>query len=135
VVYPGHDYIANNALHLDREPDKRHKGQGDCAAMESGRGAPLVTRLRLEKEIKPSSRLTRPIGSRGCARAFPPICQTNPDPKTVFVKLREFGKQVVTVVSESLKSPDDSLGKSERSFADDPKAAAGGGAPPPTSER
>jgi hydroxyacylglutathione hydrolase len=88
-VYPGHDYIANNlGFTLDREPDNqkaRHmleevRGQNPARAR--------VTTLALEKEINTFFRLHSPSVIAKLREAFPDL-PDQPDPKTVFVKLRE----------------------------------------------
>jgi hydroxyacylglutathione hydrolase len=89
LVYPGHDYIANNLrFTLDREPDNA-KAAALLPDMEKQDVAhPLVTTLGLEKEINTFFRLTSPSVIKRLREAFPDL-PDNPDPKTVFVKLRE----------------------------------------------
>jgi hydroxyacylglutathione hydrolase len=48
----------------------------------------LVTTLGLEKEINTFFRLTSPMVIRRLREAFPDLAE-NPDPKTVFLRLRE----------------------------------------------
>jgi hydroxyacylglutathione hydrolase len=88
-VYPGHDYIANNLrFTLDREPDNA-KAAALLPDMEKQDAAhPLVTTLALEKEINTFFRLTSPSVIKRLREAFPDL-PDNPDPKTVFIKLRE----------------------------------------------
>jgi hydroxyacylglutathione hydrolase len=89
LVYPGHDYIARNlGFTLDREPDNA-KAREMLPAME--RQDPtkaLATTLGLEKEINTFFRLASPTVIRRLREAFPDLPE-NPDPKTVFLRLRE----------------------------------------------
>jgi hydroxyacylglutathione hydrolase len=89
LVYPGHDYIARNlSFTLDREPDNA-KAKEILPAMEKQDPArALVTTLALEKEINTFFRLTSPTVIRRLREAFPDLPE-NPDPKTVFLRLRE----------------------------------------------
>ena len=89
LIYPGHDYIARNlAFTLDREPDNT-KAKEILPAMEQQDPAKaLVTTLKLEREINAFFRLTSPSVIRRLREAFPDL-PDNPDPKTVFLKLRE----------------------------------------------
>ena len=88
-VFPGHDYIENNlAFTLSREP-----GNGDAAALlERVRGhdparAPVTT---LAQEMKHNSffRLDQTRIIAGLRRNFPDLPE-QPDPETVFIKLRD----------------------------------------------
>jgi len=88
-IYPGHDYIANNlGFTLDREPDnaKAKAMLPDMKAQDPGKA--LVTTLALEKEINTFFRLQNPTVIKRLREAFPDLPE-QPDPKTVFVKLRE----------------------------------------------
>ncbi len=89
LVYPGHDYIANNlAFTLDREPDNA-KAKALLPAMKQQNPAkPLVTTLQLEKEINTFFRLSSPSVIARLRVAFPDL-PDQPDAKTVFLKLRE----------------------------------------------
>jgi hydroxyacylglutathione hydrolase len=89
LVYPGHDYIENNLrFTLDREPDNARatallaqvKGQDPAKA--------LVSTLALEKEINTFFRLHSPSVIARLREAFPDL-PDEPDPRTVFLKLRE----------------------------------------------
>ena len=89
LVYPGHDYISNNlGFTLDREPDNKKAQQllGQMRDQDPDRA--LVTTLALEKEINTFFRLHSPTVIAKLREAFPDL-PDNPDPKTVFVKLRE----------------------------------------------
>jgi hydroxyacylglutathione hydrolase len=88
-VYPGHDYLANN-LHftLDREPDNTAAKAllGTAEAQDPAKA--MVTTLAREKEINTFFRLTSPSVIARLREAFPDLPE-HPDPKTVFLKLRE----------------------------------------------
>ncbi len=88
-IYPGHDYIENNLrFTLDREPDNasaremldRLKGQDPERA--------YVSTLDVEGRINTFLRLTSPTVIARLREAFPDL-PGNPDPRTVFLKLRE----------------------------------------------
>jgi hydroxyacylglutathione hydrolase len=88
-IYPGHDYIARNlAFTLDREPDNA-RAQAMLPAVEKQDPAKaLVTTLEMEKEINTFFRLTSPSVLQRLREAFPDL-PDHPDPRTVFLKLRE----------------------------------------------
>ena len=88
-VYPGHDYWQNNlAFTLDREPDNaRAKALlGDLSEHDPENA--LVSTLVLEKEVNAFFRLHSPSIIARLREAFPDL-PDEPDPKTVFIKLRE----------------------------------------------
>ena len=89
LIYPGHDYIARNlAFTLDREPDNG-RAKTMLPKMESqDPGRALVTTLAVEKEINTFFRLTSPSVIKRLREAFPDL-REHPDPKTVFLRLRE----------------------------------------------
>jgi hydroxyacylglutathione hydrolase len=89
LIYPGHDYIARNlGFTLDREPDNA-KAKAMLPAMEAQDPAKaLVTTLALEKEINTFLRLTSRSVMQRLREAFHDLPE-DPDPKTVFLKLRE----------------------------------------------
>jgi len=89
LIYPGHDYIVNNlGFTLDREPDNA-RAQALLPRMKQQDPAkPLVTTLALEREINTFFRLTSPSVIARLRAAFPDL-PDKPDPKTVFLKLRE----------------------------------------------
>jgi hydroxyacylglutathione hydrolase len=89
LIYPGHDYIARNlGFTLDREPDNA-KAKAILPAMEAQDPAKAqVTTLALEKEINTFFRLTSRSVIRRLREVFPDLPE-NPDPKTVFLNLRE----------------------------------------------
>jgi hydroxyacylglutathione hydrolase len=89
LIYPGHDYIENNLkFTLNREPDNRRAAKllDDVGGQDPD--APLVSSLGLEKEINTFFRLHSPSVIARLREAFPDL-PDDPDPQTVFVKLRE----------------------------------------------
>lgn len=88
-VYPGHDYIENNLrFTLAREPDNA-AAQALLPSVAGQDPATMhVTTLEEEKRINTFLRLTSPSVVAALREAFPDL-PDNPDPKTVFVKLRE----------------------------------------------
>jgi hydroxyacylglutathione hydrolase len=89
LIYPGHDYIARNlAFTLDREPDNAQARQMLPAMERQDPATALVTTLGLEKEINTFFRLASPSVIKRLRDAFPHL-PDHPDPKTVFLKLRE----------------------------------------------
>jgi hydroxyacylglutathione hydrolase len=89
LIYPGHDYIANNlAFTLDREPDNAAaKGLLDEVKDQDTNNA-LVSTLAQEKDINTFFRLHSPSVIARLREAFPDL-PDDPDPRTVFLKLRE----------------------------------------------
>ena len=89
LIYPGHDYIANNLrFTLDREPDnaKAEALLTEVDAQDTGRA--LVTTLAQEKEINTFFRLHSPTVIARLREAFPDLPES-PSAKEVFLKLRE----------------------------------------------
>lgn len=89
LVYPGHDYIANNLkFTLDREPDnaKAKSLLGKVADQDPAKA--MVSTLALEKEINTFFRLHSPSVIKRLREAFPDL-PDEPGPETVFLKLRE----------------------------------------------
>ncbi len=89
LVYPGHDYIANNlGFTLDREPENQ---RAQLLLEEIGDQDPdqrVVSTLALEKDINTFFRLhSRTIIAR-LRQTFPDLPE-EPDDKTVFLRLRE----------------------------------------------
>ena len=89
LLYPGHDYIENNLrFTLSREPDNRRaqemleklKGQDPSRA--------YVSTLAVERDINTFFRLTSPSVIAKLREAFPDLAE-KPDPRSVFLKLRE----------------------------------------------
>ncbi|MCP4328256.1 MAG: hydroxyacylglutathione hydrolase [Alphaproteobacteria bacterium] len=89
LIYPGHDYIAINLqFTLDREPDNSHARTLLNDVDSQDPNAALVSTLGLEKEINTFFRLHSPTVIRRLRVTFPDLSE-DPDPKTVFLKLRE----------------------------------------------
>jgi hydroxyacylglutathione hydrolase len=89
LIYPGHDYIARNlGFTLDREPDNAKAKEMLPAMEKQDTGKALVTTLVLEREINTFFRLTSPSVIRRLRETFSDLPE-NPDPKTVFLRLRE----------------------------------------------
>ncbi len=89
LVYPGHDYIANNlGFTLDREPDNARAASLLEEVREQDPDSALVSSLALEKEINTFFRLHSPSLIARLREAFPDLPE-EPDEKTVFVKLRQ----------------------------------------------
>ena len=88
-IYPGHDYIENNLrFTLDREPDNAAARTllERLAGQDPGRA--YVSTLAVEREINTFFRLTSPTVIARLREAFPDLPE-QPDPRTVFLKLRE----------------------------------------------
>ncbi len=88
-IYPGHDYIENNLrFTLNREPDneaaqemlERLAGQDPDSA--------YVSTLEVERRVNTFFRLTSPTVIARLREAYPDLPE-QPDPRTVFLKLRE----------------------------------------------
>lgn len=89
LIYPGHDYIANNLrFTLDREPDNLRAPSLLAEVEGQDPGRALVTSLALEKEVNTFFRLHSPGVIARLRAAFPDL-PDEPDAKTVFLKLRE----------------------------------------------
>lgn len=93
LIYPGHDYVENNLrFTLDREPDNRRAEE----LLEQLRGQDparaYVSTLDVERDINTFFRLGSPTVIARLREAFPDLPRA-PDPKTVFLKLRELRNQ------------------------------------------
>jgi hydroxyacylglutathione hydrolase len=89
LIYPGHDYIANNLrFTLDREPTNGRAQELLDDVDDQDPNAALVSTLALEKEINTFFRLHNPTVIARLRDAFPDLPEEI-DPKTVFLKLRE----------------------------------------------
>ena len=89
MVYPGHDYIANNlAFTLDREPDNENAKLLLESAKRQDPNQAIVTTLLQEKKINIFFRLHSPTVIKRLLESFPDLPE-HPDPKMVFLKLRE----------------------------------------------
>ena len=88
-VYAGHDYIENNLrFTLAREPDNAAAKALLPGVAGHDPAKARVTTLREEKQINTFLRLSSPSVIAALREAFPDLPE-EPDPKTVFVKLRE----------------------------------------------
>ena len=89
LVYPGHDYIANNlGFTLNREPDNARAAALQKSVADQDLNAPLVSTLALEKEINTFFRLRSPSVIAALRESFPDL-PAQVDAQTVFLKLRE----------------------------------------------
>lgn len=89
LIYPGHDYIANNLeFTLDREPDNARAKELLAEIADQDLDHAMVTTLALEKEINTFFRLHSPSVIARLREAYPDL-PANPSAKDVFVKLRE----------------------------------------------
>jgi hydroxyacylglutathione hydrolase len=89
MVYPGHEYFGRNlAFTLDREPGNRDAAAmaADTATLDAA-DAPVTT-LADEMRVNTFFRLGNAAVIAGLREKFPELPPT-PDPRTVFVKLRE----------------------------------------------
>ena len=88
-VYPGHEYLARNLeFTLDREPGNEDARRLLDEARHHDPARAVVTTLAEEKRINSFFRLQNPTVIARLREAFPDIGE-RPDPKTVFVRLRE----------------------------------------------
>ena len=88
-ILPGHDYISNNLeFTMDREPDNERARalHGELEGQDPNQA--FITTLALEKEVNTFFRLHSPSVIARLREAFPDL-PDEPDPKTVFLKLRE----------------------------------------------
>ena len=89
LIYPGHDYLINNLdFTMDRESDNAVARQMKADYENQDPADALVTTLAQEREINTFFRLDSPSVIAGLQADFPGVGD-NPDPKTVFLKLRE----------------------------------------------
>ena len=89
LIYPGHDYIENNLrFTLSREPDNRRAQEMLDRLKGQDPGRAYVSTLDVEREINTFFRLTSPTVIARLREAFSELPE-NPDPRTVFLKLRE----------------------------------------------
>lgn len=89
LIYPGHDYLANNlAFTLDREPDNEAAAGLLEQANKQDPNQALVSNMALERRINTFMRLDSPAVIARLREAFPDLPE-QPDPGTVFLKLRE----------------------------------------------
>ncbi len=89
LIYPGHDYIENNLrFTLNREPDNANARAMLDRLSEQDPSRAYVSTLAVEREINTFFRLRSPSVIAALREAFPDLPE-QPDPKTVFLKLRE----------------------------------------------
>jgi len=89
LIYPGHDYIENNLrFTLNREPDNARAGGMLERLRGQDPGNAYVSTLAVEREINTFFRLSSPSLIAKLREAFPDL-PDRPDPRTVFLKLRE----------------------------------------------
>lgn len=89
LIYPGHDYIENNLrFTLDREPNNERAQTLLDNVGDQDPNSALVSTLALEKQINTFFRLQNPTVIQRLREAFPEL-NDEPDPKTIFLKLRE----------------------------------------------
>ena len=89
LVYPGHDYIANNlGFTLDREPDNAKAKEMLDELTDYDPNTPVLTTLGQEKEINTFFRLQSPTVIRMLRERFPDL-PDEVDAETAFLKLRE----------------------------------------------
>ena len=89
LVYPGHDYIANNLeFTLDREPDNAAAKKLLGSVADQNPENPLITTLALEKKVNTFFRLHNPSVIARLRENFSDLPREL-DAKTVFLKLRE----------------------------------------------
>lgn len=89
LVYPGHDYLANNlAFTLDREPGNERAATLLQQVKDQDPNQPLVSDMALEREINTFMRLNSSAVIARLRESFPDL-PADPDPRTVFLKLRE----------------------------------------------
>jgi hydroxyacylglutathione hydrolase len=89
LIYPGHDYIENNLrFTLNREPDNVQAQQmlGRLAGQDPSHA--YVSTLDAEMQVNTFFRLTSPTVIAKLREAFLDL-PDQPDPRTVFLKLRE----------------------------------------------
>ena len=88
-IYPGHDYIENNLrFTLDREPDNRDARQMLEQVNGQDPASAYVSTMAVERRVNTFFRLASPSVIARLREAFPDIGD-DPDPRTVFLKLRE----------------------------------------------
>jgi len=89
LIYPGHDYIANNLeFSLDREPDNQSAQALLDQVGDQDPARALVTTLAQEKRINPFFRLHSPSLIARLRERFTDLPDA-PDARTIFLKLRE----------------------------------------------
>jgi hydroxyacylglutathione hydrolase len=79
---------ATRAITLNREPDNAAAKKMLDAVRPQDPSAAYVSTLEVEKQVNTFFRLTSPTVIAKLREAFPDL-PPNPDPRTVFLKLRE----------------------------------------------
>ena len=88
-IHPGHDYLVRNlAFTLDREPDNRDASALLASVQGSDGARAPVTTLGDERRINTFFRLQNPAVIEGLRKHFPDLAD-RPDPREIFLKLRE----------------------------------------------
>jgi hydroxyacylglutathione hydrolase len=88
-IYPGHDYLVNNLeFTLDREPDNATAKDMLETYRDQDPDDAFVTTLAVERAINTFFRLESPSVIGRLTEQFPALGD-KPDPKAVFLKLRE----------------------------------------------
>ncbi len=88
-IFPGHDYLENNLrFTLDREPDNAEAARMLSACAEHDPNDAMVTTMAQEKRINTFMRLRNRSVIARLRESFSDLGE-NPDPRTVFLKLRE----------------------------------------------
>ena len=88
-LYPGHDYLLNNlGFTLDREPDNARAAAMRAQYRDQDPAEAHVTTLAEEREINVFFRLDSPSVIDRLREDFPEL-GGSPEPKAVFLKLRE----------------------------------------------
>lgn len=89
LIYPGHDYIANNLkFTLDREPDNGKASHLLNSVKNQDTNRPFVSTLGLEKEVNTFFRLQSKTVIKMLRQRFPALPEEL-NSKQVFLKLRE----------------------------------------------
>ncbi len=89
LIYPGHDYLVNNLkFTLDREPDNTVAADMIAKYEDQDPDDALVTTLAQERQVNTFFRLQSASVIARLRESFPEIGD-DPDPRTVFLKLRE----------------------------------------------
>lgn len=88
-VYPGHDYVENNLrFTLDREPDNKKAAALLDQVTGQDPADPYVSTIAEERDVNTFFRLRSPSVIAQLRERFPELPE-QPDPRTVFIKLRE----------------------------------------------
>src|SRR6185295_12555031 len=89
LIYPGHEYMENNLrFTLNREPDNKRAAQMLDRLKGQDLDQAFVSTLAAEREVNTFFRLSSPTVIAKLREVFPDLPE-KPDPRTVFLKLRE----------------------------------------------